>query len=168
MELSKLKNLKEPFVLILIGPVLVGKSTFCKKFITDINDNVVIISRDECVMDVYGSKDYTEAFKNVDQKEVDKLLHNRLVDANKQKKNVIIDMTNLYSKRRKHNLDYFTNDFYKMGVIFPIITMEELEKRNEKRKKEENKFIPIHIIKNMLDSYQPIREDEGFDKVISL
>jgi len=168
MELSKLKNLKEPFVLILIGPVLVGKSTFCKKFITDINDNVVIISRDECVMDVYGSKDYTEAFKNVDQKEVDKLLHNRLVDANKQKKNVIIDMTNLSSKRRKHNLDYFTNDFYKMGVIFPIITMEELEKRNEKRKKEENKFIPIHIIKNMLDSYQPIREDEGFDKVISL
>ena len=168
MELSKFKNLKSPYILILIGPPLSGKGWFCNLFKKNIDSDVLIVSRDETVMEVYGSRNYTEAFKSVDQKEVDKVLTQRFLDANKEKKNVIVDMTHMASKRRKQNLNYFTDDYYKLAVIFPILSDEEYEKRNQKRIEEENKDLPMGIVKSMISSYQPITSDEGFNKVISL
>jgi predicted kinase len=159
-----IKNLKEPFVIILIGPPLSGKTTWIRENFP----TTEVISRDEIVMEVYGSRDYTAAFNNVDQKEVDRVLSQRFLDANKEKKNVIVDMTHMASKRRKQNLNYFTNDYYKLGVIFPILTDDEYVKRNQKRIEEENKDLPMGIVKSMISSYQPITSDEGFNKVISL
>lgn len=168
MNLNRFKNLKSPYILILIGPPLSGKSFFYRKFISEVDNNVVLISRDEILMEVYGSRNYDDAFKNVNQKDVDRLLHKRLFDANKEKKNVIIDMTHMASKRRRQNLDYFTDDYYKLGVIFPILSDEEYIKRNTKRMEEENKNLPMHIVNNMISSYQSVRPEEGFNKVISL
>ena len=159
-----IKNLKEPFVIILIGPPLSGKTTWIRENFP----TTEVISRDEIVMELYGSRNYTEAFKSVDQKEVDKVLTQKFLDANKEKKNVIVDMTHMASKRRKQNLNYFTDDYYKLAVIFPILSDEEYEKRNQKRIEEENKDLPMGIVKSMISSYQPIISDEGFNKVISL
>jgi len=159
-----LKHLKEPFVIILIGPPLSGKSTWIRNNFPTTD----VISRDEIVMEVYGSRNYDDAFKNVNQKQVDRVLHERLTEANKAKKNVIIDMTHMASKRRRQNLDYFSDDYYKLGVIFPILSEEEYTRRNNKRIEEENKNLPMHIVKNMISSYQAVREEEGFNKIISL
>ena len=159
-----IKNLKEPFVIILIGPPLSGKTTWIRENFP----TTEVISRDETVMEVYGSRNYTEAFNNVDQKEVDKVLTQKFLDANLAKKNVIVDMTHMASKRRKQNLNYFSNDYYKLAVIFPILSEEEYVKRNQKRIEEENKDLPMGIVKSMISSYQPITSDEGFNKVISL
>jgi len=159
-----LKQIKEPFVIILVGPPLSGKTTWIRNNFPTTD----VISRDEIVMEVYGSRNYTEAFKSVDQKEVDRVLDARLKQANLLKKNVIIDMTHMASKRRKQNLDYFSDDYYKLAVIFPILQEEEYERRNKKRIEEENKDLPMHIVKSMISSYQPIRPEEGFNKVISL
>lgn len=159
-----LKNLKEPFVIILVGPPLSGKSTWIRQNFPDIN----VISRDEILMEVYGSRNYTEAFQNVNQKEVDRVLDSRLKEANSSNQNVIIDMTHMTSKRRKQNLNYFSSDFYKLAVIFPILSDDEYVRRNNKRIEEENKDLPMHVIKNMISSYQNIKDDEGFNRVISL
>jgi len=159
-----LKHLKEPFVIILVGPPLSGKSTWIRENFP----TTEVISRDETVMEVYGSRNYTEAFNNVDQKEVDRVLTQKFLDANVAKKNVIVDMTHMASKRRKQNLNYFSNDYYKLGVIFPILSDDEYERRNQKRIEEENKDLPMKIVKSMISSYQPITHDEGFNKVISL
>ena len=159
-----IKNLKEPFVIILIGPPLSGKTTWIRQNFPDVE----VISRDEILMEVYGSDNYDEAFKNVNQKEVDTQLSNLLRQSATDKKNVIINMTNMTSKRRSHNLSYFSNDYLKVAVIFPILEWDEYRRRNLKRQQEEKKSIPDQVIKNMISSYQPIREDEGFDKVISL
>ena len=159
-----LRNLKEPFVIILIGPPLSGKTTWIKKNFPDVE----VISRDEILMEVYGSRNYSEAFRNVNQRNVDKVLKERLVNANEEMKNTIVDMTNMSSKRRRGNLDYFSDDYFKLGVIFPILKDEEYERRNKKRIEEENKDLPMHIVKRMISQYQPIREDEGFDKIVSL
>lgn len=159
-----LKHLKEPFVIILVGPPLSGKTTWIKNNFP----NTEVISRDELVMEVYGSRNYTEAFNKVDQKEVDRRLDAKLKEANEMKKNVIIDMTHMASKRRKQNLDYFSDDYFKLAVIFPILSDDEYERRNKKRIEEENKDLPMRIVKSMISSYQPIRPDEGFNKVISL
>ena len=157
-------KLKEPFVIILIGPPLSGKTTWIRENFP----TTEVISRDETVMEVYGSRNYTEAFNNVDQKEVDRVLTQKFLDANAAKKNVIVDMTHMASKRRKQNLNYFSNDYYKLGVIFPILPDDEYVRRNQKRIEEENKDLPMRIVKSMISSYQPITPDEGFNKVITL
>jgi len=159
-----IKNLKEPFVIILIGPPLSGKTTWVRENFP----NTLVVSRDEILMDVYGSRNYTEAYRGVDNKEVDKVLNRALVDANRSGENVIIDMTHMGSKRRRVNLSYFNKKYYKVGVIFPILSDEEYISRNDKRVKEENKNIPGRIVKGMIEGYQPIRPKEGFDRVISL
>lgn len=157
-------KIKEPFVIILVGPPLSGKTTWIKNNFPTTD----VISRDEIVMEVFGSRNYSEAFDKVDHKEVDKLLDLRLKEANLNQKNVIVDMTHMVSKRRKSNLAYFSDNYYKMAVIFPILPDEEYERRNLKRIQEENKDLPMHVIKRMISSYQPISKDEGFDKIITI
>ena len=159
-------KLKDPYILILIGPPLSGKSTWINKNFSD--KEVTVISRDQLVLDVYGEDDYNAAFKNVDQKKVNRLLEQSFVDANDNRENVIVDMTNMTSKRRRTTLDNFDDDYTKIAVIFPILDWDDFMKRNKKRELEENKTIPEHVLKNMISSYQPISKDEGFDKVVSL
>lgn len=161
-------KIKTPFVIVLIGPPLSGKSTWIRKNFLEKDIEITIISRDDILMEMSDTDDYSDAFNTVSQKEVDAELQRRLFDAADNGKNAIIDMTNMTSKRRRHNLEYFGDEFTKIAVIFPILEWDEYKRRNEKRKSEENKWIPEHVIKRMIGSYQPIREEEGFDKVVSL
>lgn len=160
-----IKHIKEPFVILLVGPPLVGKTTWFKKNFKD--NPVILISRDQIVMEIAGTDDYNYAFNTVDQKQVDRQLEYKIKQAVKNKQNVVIDMTNLTSKRRKSTLSYFTDDYNKIAVIFPMLSEQEFRERNKKRELEENKTIPEGVIRNMIASYQPISKDEGFDRVIS-
>lgn len=158
-------KIKEPFALILVGPPLSGKSTWLRN---NFNlDNITILSRDEVLLEVHGSDNYSLAFKEVNQKEVDRVLREKMVAASLTTGNVAVDMTHMGSKRRKANLNYFPNH-YKVAVIFPLLSDEEYAMRNKKRSVEENKWIPEYVIKSMIAGYQPIRDEEGFDKVISV
>lgn len=160
------KNLKEPWVMILIGVPMSGKDFFINN--TPNLGNPIVISRDQIILDVHGSDDYNLAFKSVNQKVVDANLHKSLTDAGKSTENVIVNMTHMTRKRRIQNLSYFPNHS-KIAVIFPILTEDEYKFRNLKRESEENKTIPMHVLKNMLSSYQTVdKNSEGFDKVISL
>ena len=150
--------------MMLIGPTLSGKSTY----IRNNYPNVQVISRDEVVMEVFGSRDYNLAFKEVNQKEVDRVLAKRLKDKNDLKTNVIIDMTNMTVKRRMVTLRNFDKDFSRIAVVFPILSDEEYSKRNIGRNAKENKWIPPFVIKSMIDSYQEPTLDEGYDRIIIL
>jgi len=76
-----MEKIKEPFVMMLIGPTLSGKSTYIRSNYP----SAEVISRDEIVMEVFGSRDYNSAFKEVDQKEVDRRLADRLAAAGSAK-----------------------------------------------------------------------------------
>ena len=76
-------------------------------------------------------------------------------------------MTNMTPKGRKNHLKKF-NDFYKVAVVFPFLDEDEVLRRNEKRKEEVNKWIPMGVIDNMKESFVEPTEDEGFDEVITL
>ena len=162
----RIKLLREPWVIIMVGIPLSGKSTFIRENFTD--DNFEIISRDQLVMDVYGSDDYDKAFKNVNQGEVNRALDKKLRDTAKNHENVIIDMTNLGKKRRRTHLAFYDDSYYKVAVVFPFLSDEEYKRRNEDRKEKENKFIPNHVLLNMKQSYQPVSIDEGFSRIINL
>ena len=155
---------KDPYVFILVGLPLSGKSTWIRRNYPDAK----VISRDDLVLEVYGSDNYSEAFKNVDQKEVDRTLDLRLKDSNLNKENVIVDMTNLTTKRRKQTLRYFSDDYYKEVVVFPILDKDEYSYRNKERNERENKWIPPFVITSMLESYIVPTLDEGFDKITIL
>lgn len=157
-------NLKEPFVMLLVGPTLSGKSTWIRNNYPTIN----VISRDEIVMEVAGTRDYNKAFETVDQKLVDRVLVERLADSNLTKTSTIVDMTNMTVKRRSQTLRYFDDSFYKIAVVFPILSDEQYQMRNIDRNSKENKWIPPSVIKSMIDSYQEPTSDEGFSKIILL
>jgi predicted kinase len=157
-------NIKDPFVMLLIGPPLSGKTTWIKNNFP----NTEVISRDELVMEVAKTRDYNKAFAEVDQKLVDQILQERLLKSAMDEKSVIVDMTNMTIKRRLSTLKYFGDNFYRIAVIFPILSDEEYQIRNQKRISEENKDLPLRIIKRMISSYQPISKEEGFNKIISV
>ena len=157
-------NLKEPFVMLLVGPTLSGKSTWIRNNYPPIN----VISRDEIVMEVAGTRDYNKAFETVDQKLVDRVLAERLTGANLTKTSTIVDMTNMTVKRRAQTLRYFDDSFYKIAVVFPILSDEQYQMRNIDRNSKENKWIPPSVIKSMIDSYQYPTIEEGFDNIIFL
>jgi predicted kinase len=168
MSISKLNNIiakcSRPYILILVGPPLCGKSSLVKKL--NLKD-VTIISRDEILLEESGTDNYSDAFKSVNQKKVNKILNESIETAADNKENVIIDMTNLSPKRRRSTLESFDN-YYKVAVVFDIPSEEELSKRNKKRLAEENKFIPENVIKTMISSYIPVKNEEGFNKIVYL
>ena len=150
--------------MLLVGPTLSGKSTWIRNNYPTIN----VISRDEIVMEVAGTRDYNKAFETVDQKLVDRVLAERLTGANLTKTSTIVDMTNMTVKRRAQTLRYFDDSFYKIAVVFPILSDEQYQMRNIDRNSKENKWIPPSVIKSMIDSYQYPTLEEGFDNIIFL
>lgn len=156
--------MNKPFVILLVGVPLSGKSTW----IRNNHPTTRIVSRDELVMEVYGSDDYNTAFKEVNQKDVDRLLDLRLKEVNTNKENVIVDMTNMVVSRRVKTLRYFSEDYYKEVIVFPVLDSDEYKRRNNERNVNENKWIPPFVISSMLNSYQEPTLDEGFDKITIL
>ena len=157
-------NLKNPFVIILVGPPLSGKTTWINNNFPD----TYVISRDEIVMEVFGSRNYNDAFRNVNQKDVDKVLRKRISDAAKSGNNVIIDMTNISPKRRRSTLSNFSKDYNKVAVVFPTLSDDDYLFRNNQRIINENKSISLSIIKDMISNYVPPSLEEGFNEIISL
>ena len=153
-------------IIILVGPPLSGKDTYLDRID---KDDYIIISRDDILLSLHGTKDYLQAFKDVDQKIVDKILKEKIKQSSELKKNVIINMTNLSKKTRKRHLSKFHNsDYEKIAVVFPKLTTTQYQERNEKRKKEENKYIPQSVLISMLESWEDVTTDEGFDQIIKL
>jgi len=156
----------KPKVILLIGPPLSGKDTYLRS--QDYSD-FTMISRDDILMSLHDTNDYSEAFHEVDQKEVDRLLNQKIQDCIDAKKNVIINMTNLTKKGRNRHLCKFPNiDYDKIAIVFPKLDITEYINRNQKRKLEENKFIPINVIQSMIDNWEDVTSDEVFDSIIKL
>ena len=153
-------------VILLVGPPLSGKDTYLRS--KDFSD-FVIISRDDILMSLHNTNDYSDAFNQVDQKLVDKLLNQKIQDCIDNKKNVIINMTNLSKKSRNRHLCKFPNiDYEKIAIVFPKLNLCDYINRNDNRKKEENKFIPVGVIQSMIENWQEVTQDEGFDSIIKL
>ncbi len=163
MNINQLKNKK--FLILLIGHPLVGKSTFIKNKLNNLDFN--LISRDNIILELSSTKEYNKAWDEVNHKEVDRILNKRIDNSILNNESVVIDMTNLTKKRRKGFINRF-NDYYKVGILFDILSSDEIKSRNEKRNNEESKYINESIINTMISSYQTPTKEEGFDKIINV
>tara|TARA_X000000368_G_scaffold165953_1_gene130962 strand:+ start:3514 stop:4194 length:681 start_codon:yes stop_codon:yes gene_type:complete len=168
--LNVFTSIKTPYQITLIGPPLCGKSTFLGYLkmhcISSKNEDFHTISRDDILLKVAETDNYTEAWEKADQNIVNEKLKEKFESLSNSDKNVVIDMTNMTSKGRKSNNDKFKNH-YKVAVVLDW-DKEILIKRNEDRNLKENKFIPINVIDSMIENYNEPNLSEGFDLIIKL
>ena len=160
------KTTKNPFVIILIGPPLSGKSTQLE-LAKNSEIEFEVIGADAILMEKYAKngETYSEAYVKSNSKDVNRILKNRLEEASELGKNVIVDMTNLTSKRRITTLNYFGDEYTKIAFQFEILDKSEYIKRNIKRNEEIGKYIPESVIFNMIGSFKSPSKEEGFDKI---
>ena len=154
----------KPTLTLLIGPPLSGKDTFLQNNLK----GQEIISRDNILMSLVNHNDYSLAFRTVDQSLVDKLLKETINKAIQDRKDVVINMTNLSKNGRRRFLQMSSNDYSKTAIVFPKLDMEIYKERNLKRQTEENKFIPLGVIQDMISRWEEVSYDEGFDNIIKL
>tara|TARA_B100000497_G_scaffold125678_1_gene162662 strand:+ start:3153 stop:3674 length:522 start_codon:yes stop_codon:yes gene_type:complete len=168
--LNVFTSIKTPYQITLIGPPLCGKSTFLGYLkmhcISRKNEDFYTISRDDILLKVAGTENYTEAWDKADQNVVNQKLKEKFESLSNSDKNVVIDMTNMTSKGRIKNNDMFKNH-YKVAVVLEW-NKDELIKRNDIRKEKENKFIPLNVIDSMIKNYTDPNLSEGFDLIIKL
>jgi len=161
-----LSNIKQPFTITLVGPPLVGKTTFIK---TLHGAEFEVISSDSILIELHGSDDYGMAFTSVDKTTHDLELSRRIIESIKLKKNIIFDLTNLRIIRRRRNLGQCSRKIYtNIAIIFPNISEETCIKRNESRRLTESKYINPNLISQMIAEYQPVDYSEGFSEIIYL
>ena len=163
-------KIQTPYLITLVGPPLCGKSTFIKFLkahcVSKGHQAFYVISRDDILLDIAGTDDYTEAWNSVDQNIVNDKLKERFESFSNSDENTIIDMTNMTSKGRVKNNEKFENH-YKVAVVLEW-DKDELIKRNDIRNENENKFIPLNVINSMIENYTYPNLSEGFDLIIKL
>lgn len=78
--------------------------------------------------------------------------------------NVVLDQTNLTPKSRARKLSAVPKGYRKIAVVLSVPEREEWLRRLDRP----GKTIPRHVLENMLTTYQPPDELEGFDQVINV
>jgi len=156
---------------ILVGPPCSEKSTWISENVTD----EIVVSRDKLVELVgkkYGQDNYSDAWKwlkmkehqKIEKLEVDAELIKIVQTARREKKDVVIDMTNMSKKSRRKWLNQFEKDYNKKCVVF-LKGYNQLLKCNEAREKKENKRISKYVTLNMLKTFTLPMYGEGFDEI---
>jgi predicted kinase len=144
----------------LIGVPAAGKSTWignqdwAKDCVTVSTDNYV-----EAQAKLEG-KTYNEVFTEFMPLAV-KMMAQDVVNAREAGKDIIWDQTSttIRSRERKFNM---LPDYHHIAVVFKTPEKEEHERRLASRP---GKNIPPHVMKNMIESYEPPTEDEGFKEI---
>jgi predicted kinase len=122
-----------PSVTVLVGPPSSGKTTWVEQFIEK-NPDYVVISRDSILLEYgkthFGLESYTDIWDkldNDDQSSIDKQLMNLFNKAQRDRKNIIIDMTNMSRKSRRK---WIQHTHYEHKAVVFLNSFDVLMQRN--------------------------------------
>lgn len=146
--------------IVLVGPPMSGKSTWIKQN----GGGYTVLSRDEVILKMAKTNNYSEAWAKVDQDKVTAEYERTKKDVIKNQKHIIFDLTHMTAKARNRSLQGLPKDMKRTCVVF-LTSIETLNLRNLKRSKEENKHIPEYVLKNMMGSFDFPLISEGFDEI---
>lgn len=155
-----------PVVYYLIGPMGVGKSTYVDKILLP-NGDYHIASTDN-LFEEKGKAvglNYTEAFKKFSFKEVEKEFLLKLKFAINERRDIIVDRTNMSTKSRFKTLRLFPEDYKKIAIVFEFSDRNRLDAQLAKREIETGKVISKSILDSKIKEYQAPTSDE-FDQII--
>ena len=167
MRLFEIEN--NPKYVMLIGAPGSGKSTWTDNFISSSDEDWVVLSTDKHIEDWADARglSYAEAFvhpKFSFKKDAQSKVNIGLRQALNKNQNIIWDQTNMTVNSRKKKLRQIPDNYETAAVAFDI-DRDELTRRNEKRKGETGKTVPLKVIDDMIASYQAPSKSEGFDTV---
>jgi putative nucleotidyltransferase with HDIG domain len=152
---------REKEVIVLCGLPASGKSrwTHNNAYNRDNGDLSMIISRDHYFAEHFPDLDYNTAWKQANQKLIDRWLVQKFAYAKRQDQ-VIVDMTHMSKKSRKRSLSHFGPEYKKKCVVF-LTDLETLHLRNSERT---GKVIDKSVIERMMRSFYPPTLEE-FDEI---
>lgn len=134
-------------ILMLVGIPYSGKS-YSIGDIKDIHD--VIISRDNLVTDKFPHLNYHDAWKLVDHDAINLELDDMFKTAVKERKNIVIDMTNLSIKSRNKKLSQIPKGYFKQAIVY-YTGLNRIKDRVKERK---DKKIDYSVLERMMNSFQ--------------
>ena len=143
-----------PFLHVMVGLPACGKSTFIKN---TFHEEVVIVSKDEEVMLMgkeLGIDDYTDVYKTLTKEQHDETYKRAIAKFNKavkEKKVIVIDMTNM-SKKSRRKWTSQAHGYNTKAWVF-IAGAGLLATRNIMRSQNEGKHIPDFVYENMMKSF---------------
>lgn len=157
-------------LVVLIGPPCSGKSTYIKNLNIESNPDIVVVSRDNVMLEYANNNHipgtYSEVWKylvdNDLQQDIDQITYQQFDKALKDRKTIIIDMTNMSKKSRKKWLNGLPTS-YKTGAVVLLTEYNEIMKRNKIRAQKNGKSIPTDVIHNMMKTfYLPLYNEFDF------
>ena len=154
-----------PEFIMLVGIPASGKSTFTKQLLASHPEkNYAVLSTDDLLDDWAEAEGltYPQAFQKYAGR-AEKLFKIHLRQAINNKRNIIIDRTNLTPKSRGKLLRLLPGEYKTKAVVFDV-EPNEVARRLDVRAKETGKVIPDNVIANMISSYVPPTKDE-FDEI---
>lgn len=158
---------KKNFVMF-VGIPASGKSTVIQDFLIGMGfPDVFIYSSDAYIEEKAKelNSTYTEVFSKF-VKEARVEMDKKLKKSIEEGKHIFWDQTNLGKKKRASALSQIPNDYYKICVYFTVPeTEEELKEHQRRLDSRKDKFIPSHVIKDMIDTYVYPTKGEGFDVI---
>lgn len=151
--------MKKAFML--IGVPGAGKSTWCKN---NPVENSVKISTDDFIEHIARMTDstYDAVFESAIN-DATKNMNTALQFAIANNKHIIWDQTNISANSRKKKLKKIPNDYVKIAVVFETPEEDTLNFRLNNRV---GKTIPNHIMKSMINGFEPPTLTEGFNEII--
>lgn len=139
-----------------------GKSTYINKYF---KTDYVIISSDDLIQEKADElgKTHDDVFSDYIG-DASKYANILLDKAIKDRKNIIIDKTNMSKKARNRVLSRIPTDYTKTAIVFNVDT-EVLLNRVTTRNKT-GKTISVKVLIDMQRNYEEPTISEGFDKIL--
>lgn len=162
-------DIKQPFVIMLVGLPCSGKSKFVaenmlpnfleKKIYAD------VLSSDDIIQ--YCANVTSNAYTNIYHSVIDeatKTIEARIALSSYMGLNIVLDQYNITRKHRKQRLNLLRNadKYYKVAIVFNDNYNDILE-RNDTRG---DRQLKPSLIKDLSNKYVPVIGEEGFDLIL--
>lgn len=146
--------MNKPTFTMMVGLVGSGKSTYAKQLAEE--TNAIVCSSDAIREELCGDENSQE-----NNEEVFKILHSRIKENLKNRKNVIYDATNINSKRRRAFLSELRNIPCVKKCVVMATPFEVCCNQNESR----NRVVPYEVIERMYKNWNTPYWFEGWDEI---
>lgn len=151
-------------IIVLCGLPGTGKSTYVQSYLKQFPETVVCSTDD--YIEQYA-KDRNSTYDDVffeAIKMATEHMWKKFAEAIANDQRIIMDQTNLSSKKRRQILDKMPSHYKKMAVYFEVPDQAEWEERLANRP---GKNIPKHIMDSMIQNMQKPHLSEGFNAVLT-